>query len=142
MKCTGKAFRRWLTLPSTIVAASLLVIGLLFVGVEAQSSNWVYYTGQHVTGTTEGGIVYYKVGGHAYTQNDTHVPQPADGTKVTVFYYADDPSAARVDQPVRWIEGVAMLIWFVAAGLVLLISAARRFRRARKRLPVPEDEPW
>ncbi|MDN5796106.1 MAG: hypothetical protein L0H79_10195 [Intrasporangium sp.] len=142
MAHAGESIREWLTHPSTIVAVALLVLGLLVVGLEVQSPNWVYYAGEQVTGTVEGGIVYYTVGGEDYTKDDTRATQSPDGTKVTVYYWADHPETAQLDGPVRWIEGVVMLIWFVAAGLLLVVSAARRSRRARHRPPQTQHGYW
>ncbi|HEY6933855.1 MAG TPA: hypothetical protein VI452_10680 [Marmoricola sp.] len=139
---TGEAFAEWLTEPSTVVSAVLLVMGLLFVGMESQSQNWVYYTGEHTTGTVRGGIVYYQVGGETYTQDDPHASPSSSGEKVTVYYRAGDPATAELDQPVRWIEGAAMAVWFAAAAILLLVSAARRRRAERHRPPQPEGRHW
>lgn len=135
------AVRDWLGYPSTIVAIVLVVLGLIFVSLEAQSQNWVYYTGQKVTGTVDGGIAYYKVDGEQYTQDDPQVPQPPDGTKITVYYHQGDPSAALLDRPVRLIEGAGMVAWFVAAALIVLVSAARRTVRRRRRRGLPLEDP-
>lgn len=135
------AVRDWLGYPSTIVAIVLVVLGLIFVSLEAQSQNWVYYTGQKVTGTVDGGIAYYKVDGEQYTQDDAQVPQPPDGTKITVYYHQGDPSAALLDRPVRLIEGAGMVAWFVAAALIVLVSAARRTVRRRRRRGLPLEDP-
>lgn len=129
----GPALREWLGSRSTIAAIVLMVAGLLFVGLEAQSPNRVYFTGDRVTGTVEGGIVYYEVHGAQYTQDYPEVATPPDGAKVSVYFYPDDPSAGLVDRPTRWIESVAILVWFVAAA-VLLVAAALRHRALRRRV--------
>ena len=131
MKRDGHAFRDWLALRSTLGAMALLVLGVLFVSIEAQSPNWVYFTGDHVTGTVEEGIVYYRVDGRDYTQDDTRYPTGADGSKVSVYLYQDAPADARIDRPTRWIEGVTMVLWFAAAVLLVLVSAVRRSRRGQ-----------
>ena len=131
MKRDVHAFRDWLALRSTIGAIVLLVLGVLFVTIEAQSPNWAYFTGDHVTGTVEGGIVYYRVDGRNYTQDDTRNPTGADGSKVSVYFYQDAPANARIDQPTRWIEGAAMVVWFVGAVLLVLVSAVRRSGRGQ-----------
>ena len=135
------AVREWLGYPSTVVAIVLVVLGLIFVSLEVQSQNWVYFTGQKVTGTVDGGIAYYKVHGEQYTQDDPQVPQPPDGTKITVYYHQGDPSTALLDRPVRLIEGAGMLAWFVAAALILLVSAARRALRRMRRHGLPLEDP-
>lgn len=142
MARAGEKFRWWVTEPSTVVAAILLVIGLVFVGLESQSQNWVYYTGQHVTGTVQGGIVFYKVAGETYTQDDTSVPTPPDGTQVKVYFHRGDPSEGLLDRPVRWIEELAMAFWFVAAALLLVLGAARRSWKVRRRPYPDEDAHW
>lgn len=137
---TQTTFKEWLGHPSTVVAIVLVVLGLIVVSLEAQSQNWVYYTGDHVTGTVQGGIVYYRVEGVQYTLDDPQVPQPADGTKVGVYYPAGDPSAGLLDRPVRWVEWAGMLTWFVAAGLLLLVAGLRRARDRRRRSAAAADE--
>ncbi|HET8559316.1 MAG TPA: hypothetical protein VFL69_02240 [Marmoricola sp.] len=135
--------KTWLGYPSTVVAIVLVVLGLIFVSLEAQSQNWVYYTGEHVTGTVDGGIVYYQVHGEQYTVDDTRVPQPADGTKIGVYYQQGDPSAVLLDQPVRWIELAGMLVWFVAAALLLLGAGLRRAHDRRRRpAEAADDAHW
>lgn len=136
---SGSVLRDWLTLPSTIVAIILVVLGLITVSLEAQSQNWVYFTGEQVTGTVEGGIVFYEVGGTQYTQDDPKVPPPADGTRITVYYHQDDPSTAELERPVRLIEGAGMAAWFVAAVLLLAVAALRRARRGP---PDPDGPHW
>ena len=131
MKRDGHAFRDWLALRSTMGAMALLVLGVLFVTIEAQSPNWVYFTGEHVTGTVEEGIIYYTVDGSSYTQDDTRNPAGADGSKVSVYFYKDAPADARIDQPTRWIEGVSMVLWFATAVLLVSVSAVRRSRRGQ-----------
>jgi hypothetical protein len=128
----GLALRDWIGRRSTIAAIVLVVVGLLFVGLEAQSPNRMYFTGERVTGRVEGGIVYYEVKGSQYTQDYPEVSTPPDGTKVGVYFYPDNPSTALVDRPTRWVEASAILIWFVAAAVVLIVAAFHR-RAARRR---------
>lgn len=143
MARVGSAFRDWLGHPSTVIATALVVLGLIFVSLEAQSQNWVYYTGDRVTGTVDGGIVYYKVAGRQYTQDDPQLPQPADGTRVGVYYHPGDPSTALLDRPVRWVELAGMLSWFVGAALLLLVAALRRAGdRRRHREALAESGHW
>lgn len=140
---TRTMVKDWLGYPSTIVAIVLLVLGLIFVSLEAQSPNWVYFTGETVTGTVDGGIVYYKVAGEQYTQDDPQLPQPPDGTRINVYFHHGDPSDALLDRPVRWVEGAGMLAWFVAAALLLVVAALRRVRyRHKRRRTRAEDAHW
>ncbi len=128
----GAAFREWIGHRSTIVAIALVVFGLLLIGLEVQSPNRVYFTGDRVTGTIEGGIVYYEVNGSQYTQDYPEVSTPPNGTKVSVYYPAGNPYAGIVDRPTRWIEAGAILVWFVAAAVLLVVAAFRR-RAVRRR---------
>ncbi len=139
----GETVRDWLALPSTIVAIVLLVVGLIVVGMESQTQNWVYYTGDRVTGTVEGGIVYYTVAGQQYTQDDPAPVQPRNGTKISVYYHHGDPSDALLEHPVRTVELWGMLSWFVAAGLLVVAAALRRAWFARRRSSqAPADPRW
>lgn len=142
MARTDGAFREWVTHPSTILAALLVVFGLLFVGVETQSPDWVYFTDHHVTGTVTGGIVFYKVAGKEYSLDDTRQPPGAEGSTVQVYYQKSDPGTALLDRPMRWIDTVAMLIWFPVAAILLVVAAARRTRRARRRRSEPHQPSW
>jgi hypothetical protein len=120
-----------LTLPSTVIAIVLLVVGLVVATLDLQSQNRVYWTGASVTGTVQGGIIFYRVQGQQYTLDDP-VTQP-NGAKVAVFYDHQDPSVALSNRPVRWIEGGAVLFWFVAAVALLIGAALHRTRDARRR---------
>lgn len=132
MAQAGLAVREWLGHRTTIAAIALVVAGLLFVGLEVQSPNSMYFTGERVTGTVQGGIVFYDVNGSQYTQDYPQLSAPPDGTKVGVYLYPDNPSTALVDRPTRWIEAAAILVWFVAAA-VLLVAAALHRRAVRRR---------
>lgn len=132
MRRFGSAFRNWLGHRSTIAAIVLVVAGLLFLTLEAQSPGWVYFRGERVTGTVQGGIVYYDVKGAHYTQDYPEVSTPPDGSKVSVYFYPDSPSSALVDRPTRWVEATGILVWFVAAAVLLVVAANRR--RAVRRL--------
>lgn len=127
----GTAFREWLGQRTTIAAIALVVVGLLFVALEAQSPTAMYFTGSRVTGTIEGGIVYYNVNGSHYTQDYPAVSTPPDGARISVYYSPDNPSTALVDRPTRWIEAIAILFWFAAAVVLLVVGALRG--RARRR---------
>jgi hypothetical protein len=127
--------RRWGGRPSTIAAVALVVVGLLFIGIEAQSPSRVFFTGQRVTGTVEGGIVFYEVQGSQYTQDYPEVSTPSDGTKVGVYFYPDSPSSALVDRPTRWVEASAVLFWFAAAAVLLIVAGLRRRAIRRRNAP-------
>lgn len=124
--------RDWLTRPLTVVGIALAIVGVLFLLMEAQSPSRLYWTGQAVAGTNSQGIVYYRVGGEQYTVDDTG-PVPAHPTPVTVYVDPADPSQALLLKPTRWIDAVGVLVWFVAAGVCLMVSAIGGARRRRKR---------
>jgi hypothetical protein len=128
----GQKFRRWLGHHSTIAAIVLVVFGLLFIGLEAQTPNRMYFTGERVTGTVEGGILYYMVTGSHYTQYSPAVSPPPDGAKVGVYFYPDNPSTALVDRPTRWIEAGVIVVWFAVAVVIVVVAAFRR-RAVRRR---------
>ena len=133
MRRVARTFGEWLRHPSTILAIVVVVFGLMVVALAAQTPNWVYVTGERVTGTIDGGIVYYTVDGQQYTQDDPQVPPPPDGTRVGVYLYPDNPSAALVDRPTRWIEAGAILVPFIGAGVILVAAALRRRARRPRR---------
>lgn len=124
------AVRQWLRRPSTFAAAALVLVGCLFIAIEAQSPTHVYWTGQSTQGTNDGGIVFYRVHGEQYSLDDTDAVPPHP-TPITVFYDPSDPSQAMYNKPTRWIEGAAILVWFVAAPACLTLAALRRRRRRR-----------
>ncbi|MGH3423527.1 MAG: hypothetical protein ACRDO8_02290 [Nocardioidaceae bacterium] len=124
--------RDWLAHPSTKVAIALVVAGILFVLVVAQSQSRLYWTGQAVAGTNSGGIVYYKWHGEEFTVDDP-ATTPAHATPVTVYVDPDDPGHALLARPVRWVDAGAVLIWFVAAAVLLIVSALRRRQQERRR---------
>lgn len=141
MRRGGSAIRDWLTLPSTIVAILLVIVGLIVVSLDLDSQNKVYWTGESVSGTVHGGIIFYRAQGEQYTLDDPEA-QP-DGTHVAVYYERHDPSVALPERPVKWIEGGAVVFWFVAAALLLVVSALRRSRDARlRRLDPRRDVRW
>ncbi len=135
------AVREWVGHPSTIAAIVLVAVGLLFLGIEAQSPTRTYWTGEQVTGTVERGLVYYRVDGEQYTVDDTGPAQPS-GTRVTVFVDRGDPTQALLDRPVRWIDAGAVLFWFVAAGALLLVAAVRRARSRRQHQELRRALDW
>ncbi|GAB3665132.1 hypothetical protein GCM10027596_30750 [Nocardioides korecus] len=127
---SSAAVREWLRATSTLVAAGLVLVGLVFVYLESQSASRVYWVGDTTTGTIRDGLVYYRVDGENYTLNTTAFP--ARPTPITVYYESSDPSQALYYRPTRWVEGPAIAVWFVAAAVVLVVAPVRR-RKARRR---------
>ena len=122
----------WLGRPSTIAAAALVVLGLLFLGIEAQSPTRLYWTGRHVTGTVHDGIVFYRVDGQTYTVDDA-LGANADGSHPTVYVDRGDPGNSLLYRPAKWVDAGAVLVWFVAAAGCLLLGAVRRARSSGRR---------
>ncbi len=128
----SRPVRDWLGYPSTIMAAALVVLGLLFLGIVAQSPTRLYWTGQHVNGTVHGGIVYYRVDGQRYTVDDAVGGHP-EGSRLTVYVDRGDPTHAMLYRPAKWVDAAAVLVWFAGAVVVLLAGAARRAWSAGRR---------
>jgi hypothetical protein len=123
----------WLMRPSSLAAIVLLIIGSLFLLIEAQSPSRLYWTGQTVTGTERSGLVYYRVHGESYTVDDTRPDPPGNGVDVTVYLDPAAPAQALLDRPARWVDAAAVLIWFVAAAVCLTVSPLMRASRNRRR---------
>lgn len=112
--------------PWTATALALVVVGVLAVLVELQSPSLTYWTGRRVPGVNDGGIVFYRVDGRQYTVDATRTPPAPE--PVTVFVSRDDPSAALVDAPTRWVDLVGVAGWFAGALVLLVVGQVRRRR--------------
>jgi hypothetical protein len=117
--------------PSAVVAALLVLVGILFLVLLLLSPSHLYWTGRAVQGTDTGGIVYYKVDGQSYSVDDTGAAT-AGSTPTTVYVDRSDPSNALVQRPTRWIDAASVLVWFAAAAAVAALSASRRLRLGRR----------
>jgi hypothetical protein len=125
--------------PYRVGAVVLLVLGVLCVLVELQSPSLVYWTGERVPGTNDGGIVYYTVAGEQRTLND---PREAPAHPEPVVVYADPEDSSRDRQAGigKVFDAVFVLGPFVAAGAVLVVGVVhrRRFlRRLARRMGLP-----
>ena len=115
--------------------AVLLLVGALSVVLVLEDPASVLWTGIPVHGYSSGGLAYYRYGGVEYTVDNTH-QDPSVTTRVPTTVYLDraapdDTSRARIDGPTRWFIGAFVLVWFVAAGSLLVVGYARRLRRGR-----------
>jgi hypothetical protein len=117
--------------PSSGVALALLVVGLLFLLAELQSPSRLYWTGDAVSGTNSGGIIYYQVAGEDYTLDAPGAP-PAHDTPVTVYVDPDDPGQALASRVTKWVDAGAVLVWFVAAAGCVILPAVRSTSRRRR----------
>lgn len=137
-----EAVLEWLGRPSTVIAFLLVLLGLGFIGLEAQSHTRLYWTGDQTSGVVEGDIVYYRVDGVNYTVHDTG-PVHADGTELTVYVDPREPSRAILEGPAKWLTAVAVAACFLAALLVLVLAPTRRRWQRRHREPDPRmDAHW
>jgi hypothetical protein len=118
--------------PYRVAAAVLGVIGVLCLLVEVQSPSLIFWTGERVTGTNDGGIIYYTVEGQNRTLNDPREP-PVRPVPVTVYADPDDASRDRSSNLARGVDAVFVLSPFVAAAAVLTAGLVRR-RRIRRRV--------
>ena len=117
--------------PYRTAAVVLLVLGVLCVLVELQSPSLVYWTGERVTGTNDGGIVFYTVDGQDRTLNDPREAPPRPVPQV-VYADPDDGSRDRLAGVGKAFDAVFVLAPFLAAGVVVLVGVARRRRFLRR----------
>lgn len=132
---TGSVFalvRKWFDGAGWYVglAVALFTFALLAVFLTLQSSDIVLWTGQHVTGTEQGGIVYYRWHGDSYSLDAT-----GNGSSNAVSVYLDpgNPSNAMIDNAFDRAVAVLLIGVPVAGGVVLLIlGGTRNYRWARR----------
>src|SRR5262245_3397586 len=88
------------------LAIALFVFALLAVLVGLQSQDRVLWTGQHVTGTEQNGVVYYKWQGQNYT-----IEASGYGASKTVSLYLDpgNPSSAVIDNVADRVAAVLLV---------------------------------
>ena len=128
---TGRPERDGGLRPYRVAALVLVVLGVLCVLVELQSPSLVYWTGERVPGTNDGGIVFYSVDGQDRTLNDPR-EAPARPTSVVVYADREDGSRDRLAGPGKAFDAAFVLTPFVGAGAVLVVGVVRR-RRFRRR---------
>jgi hypothetical protein len=125
--------------PYRVAATVLLVLGALCLLVELQSPSLVYWTGERVPATNDGGIVYYEVHGEQRTLNDRREP-PAHPQAATVYADPDDASRDHLGGIGKAFDAVFVLSPFVAAGAVVLVGLVRR-RQFRRRVAANARRP-
>ena len=126
-------------LPWTGVALGLAVLWVLLFLAEIQSPNWLYWSGQTVQGTNEGGIVFYRVHGQTYTIDDP-APAPSHPTPETVWYKPGNPDHALLDRPARLVEAGVFATLAGASVITFGVGVTRGelSRRRRSVLPLPQ----
>ena len=110
------------------LAVALFTFALLAVFLTLQSSDSVLWTGQHVTGTEQGGIVYYRWDGDSYS-----LDAQGNGSSNAVSVYLDpgNPSHAVIDNAFGRAMAV-LLIGVPVAGGVVILGGTRNYRWARR----------
>ena len=124
----GGRGRDQLLKPYRVGATVLLVVGVLCVLVELQSASLIYWTGERVPATNEGGIVFYSVDGEQRTVNDPRTP-PEHPVPTVVYADPDDSSRDRQGGPARALDAVFVVSPFAAAGALMVLGLVRRRRR-------------
>ena len=120
-------------------AIVLFAFTLIMVLGELQSPDAVLWTGHHVVGTEQGGIVYYRWHGQNYS-----LDAPGSGSSKAVDVYLDpgNPDRAMIDNIYNRLA-VGTLIGLPFAGGVALLglgfSRGYRSRRRQLRRGVPAD---
>jgi hypothetical protein len=114
------------------LAVVLFVFALIVVFLELQSPDLVQWTGHRVTGTEQGGIVFYQWHGQSYS-----LDAPGYGSSKAIAVYLDpaNPDNAMIND---WADRVfvALLIGAPIVGGVLLLVAGltRNYRWRRRRM--------
>lgn len=114
------------------LAGALFAFSLLMLALEAQSSDVVLWTGQHVVGTEQDGLAYFQWHGHTYS-----AVVPGNGSAKTVDVYFDpaNPLDAMADNPVdRTITGLLIGGPVIVGAAVLATGLTRKRRWARRQL--------
>ena len=106
------------------------MFGLLGVLIELQSPSLIYWTGERVQGTNDGGIIYYTVDGNQRTLTADGDP-PVRPLPVTVYIDPDDPSRDRAMKPAKWFDAGLVLAPPLAAAAVIATGLVRRRRFGR-----------
>jgi len=113
------------------LAVALFVFALLALLVGLQSPDRLLWTGQQVTGTEQGGVIYYRWQGQSYT-----LDAQGYGSSQAVSIYLDpgDPSQGVVDNVADRVAAVLLVGVPVAAGVALLaVGGTRNYRWGRRK---------
>jgi hypothetical protein len=120
-------------MPWVLVSLGLALLWLLFFLVEIQSESAIYWYGDSVVGSNQGGIVFYHVHGEQYTIDDTG-PTPPHPEPRTVYYDPQNPYVSMLDSPLRLGEE-ALFVGLIAGSVVSLgvgVATGELHRRRRR----------
>ncbi len=118
-------------------AVVLFAFALLALIVEVQSPDAVLWTGQHVVGTEQRGLVYYRWQGQQYT-----FPVNGQGNEKAIGVYLDpgNPEHAMLDSAIDRAVAVLLIGVPAAAGAGLLVmGGTRNYRWARRKVKLARD---
>ena len=121
------------------LAVALFVFALLAVLIGLQSPDSVLWTGQHVTGTEQRGVVYYQWHGQSYSLD---VPGYGSSTAVSVYLNPGNPSNAMIDNVADRVAAILLIGVPVAGGVTLLVlGGTRNYRWARRNAKRELEDP-
>jgi hypothetical protein len=122
------------------LAAALFVFALLALLIGFQSPDSVLWTGQHVTGTEQRGIVYYRWQGQSYTLDASGYDS---SNAVSIYLDPADPSHAVLDNVADRLAAIMLIGVPAAAGAALLVvGGTRNYRWARRNAKRAREDPW
>ena len=122
------------------LAVTLFLFALLAVLVGLQSPDSVLWTGQHVTGTKQRGVVYYRWQGQSYTLDASDY---GSSNAVSVYLDPGDPSHAMLDNAADRVAAALLVGVPVAGGVALLVAGGTRNHRwARRDAKRAREDPW
>ena len=121
------------------LAVALFVFALLAVLIGFQSPDSVLWTGQHVTGTEQGGVVYYRWQGQSYSLDASGY---GSSNAVSVYLNPSDPSQAVLDNVADRVAAVLLVGVPAAAGVALLVvGGTRNYRWERRNAKRTREDP-
>ena len=121
------------------LAVALFVFALLAVLIGFQSPDSVLWTGQHVTGTEQQGVVYYRWQGQSYTLDASGY---GSSNAVSVYLDSGDPSHAVLENVTDRVAAVLLVGVPVAGGVALLVlGGTRNYRWARRNAKRAHEDP-
>ena len=121
------------------LAVGLFAFAMLAALIGLQSPDSVLWTGQHVTGTEQNGLVYHRWQGQSYT-----IDVSGNGSLKAIGVYLDpgNPSQAMIDNIPDRVAAILLVGVPVAGGAALLVAGGtRNYRWARRRAKRAREDP-